>query len=488
MARRAGRDDRGLADRAADVLLRRLATVVGGRARAQVIVILACVLALDSADKGMVGALAPALRQDLGINETEVGALVAVSSGAGALAALPVGLLTDRVNRVRLLLVSIALWAAAMAAGGLSGSFEMLLCSRVALGAVSATSGPTISSLVGDYFPVAERGRIYGFILAGEMVGAGFGLMVIGDLGYLLTWRLSFCFLALIGLALFWTVKCGLAEPARGGQSRMEPEGWRHRSRRRKGARRDDLAREVVKRRAIAPDPALVLHRDPARMPLWHAVVYTLLIPTNRLLIVASALGYFFFAGLRTFTVEFVSGHYGLGKVEVSLLIPIVGLGALAGVLCGGRLADRLMRRRRTDARVVVPGWACVVAVAVFLPAIITTSLAAAIPLYTAGAFALAAANPPLDAARLDVMHFRLWGRAESTRTFLRMGAEAGSPLVFGFAVDMLSDPASPASGLEYAFLIMLAPLAANGVILWRARHTYARDVATAAASEESTR
>lgn len=210
------RGDRGLLHKVVGVLLRRLTTLLGGRARAQVIVILACVLALDTADKGTVGALAPQLQRDLGITETQVGALVAVSSGAGALAALPVGLLTDRVNRVRLLLVSIAMWAAAMVTCGLSGSFQMLLFSRVALGAVTATSGPTIASLVGDYFPTSERGRIYGFILAGEMLGAGFGLILIGDLGYLLSWRFSFWFLALVGLVMFGVVKRGLAEPARG--------------------------------------------------------------------------------------------------------------------------------------------------------------------------------------------------------------------------------------------------------------------------------
>ncbi|WP_228642988.1 MFS transporter [Microtetraspora sp. AC03309] len=337
-----------------------------------------------------------------------------------------------------------------------------------------------------------SRGRIYGFILAGEMLGAGFGLILIGDLGYLLSWRFSFWFLALVGLVMFGVVKRGLAEPARGGRSRMEPEGGRRQPHRGSGDERDDaghddLAHVAIKRQAIAPEPALVLHQDTARMPMWRAVVYTLRIPTNRVMIIASAVGYFFFAGLGTFAVEFISGHYGVGKIAVSGLIPIVGLGALAGVLSGGRLADRLMRHRHPNARVLVPASAYIISVVLFLPAIMTTSLVVAIPLFMAAAFALAAANPPLDAARLDVMHSRLWGRAESARTLLRRTAEAGAPVVFGFVADMFSAPGSRASGLEYAFLIMLAPLVANGLILLRARHTYARDVATAAASEEST-
>ncbi len=41
----------------------------------------------------------------------------------------------------------------------------------------------------------------------------------------------------------------------------------------------------------------------------------------------------------------------------------------------------------------------------------------------------------------------------------------------------------STARGLEITFLILLATLVAAGVFLARSRHTYARDVATAAAA-----
>jgi hypothetical protein len=41
------------------------------------------------------------------------------------------------------------------------------------------------------------------------------------------------------------------------------------------------------------------------------------------------------------------------------------------------------------------------------------------------------------------------------------------------------------ATGLEVSFLILLTTLAAAGVILARARFTYPRDVATAAASRQ---
>ena len=115
-----------------------------------------------------------------------------------------------------------------------------------------------------------------------------------------------------------------------------------------------------------------------------------------------------------------------------------------------------------------------------------------------AGAALLSAANPPLDAARLDIMPPGLWGRAESTRTVLRSLAQAIAPLVFGGLADLIAGIApkqapigthpgviSPgaARGLEITFLLLLGTLVAAGIFLLRARSTYARDTATAAAS-----
>ncbi|MGW0594655.1 hypothetical protein [Streptosporangium sp. NPDC002607] len=87
------------------------------------------------------------------------------------------------------------------------------------------------------------------------------------------------------------------------------------------------------------------------------------------------------------------------------------------------------------------------------------------------------------------MVHFRLWGRAESIRTFLRMGAEATAPVGFGLLADALGagEPRS-AHGVQYTFLIMLVPLAANAVLLLRGRAAYPRDVATAIMSEEVSR
>ena len=177
----------------------RLRDQVGGSARLRVIVLLACVLALDSADKATVGAVAAQLEKDMNIGNPQIGLLVTISTVIAALATLPIGVLTDRVNRIRLLSAAILVWSLAMVVSGASNSYEMLLLTRIGLGAVGATATPAVASLTGDLFPAAERGRIYGFILSGELVGAGLGFVVSGDIAGLLSWRYAFWALAIPG-------------------------------------------------------------------------------------------------------------------------------------------------------------------------------------------------------------------------------------------------------------------------------------------------
>jgi hypothetical protein len=114
---------------------------------------------------------------------------------------------------------------------------------------------------------------------------------------------------------------------------------------------------------------------------------------------------------------------------------------------------------------------------------------------------AFGARNPPLDAARLDIMHHRLWGRAEGIRTLLRRAMTATAPIVFGLIADQLVPPGARAStngahgfganasahGLRLAFLILLSTLALGGILTLIATRTYPRDLATALASEAAT-
>jgi MFS family permease len=490
---------------------------VGGPARARVIVLFAAVLALNGADTATVGAVAPQLEASLHINNADLGLLSSVSLLVGAIFTLPVGLLVDRTKRMPLLAITIVLWSVASLFSAFAGSFSSLLLTRLALGAVAASAGPAIASLTGDYFGAAERGRIWSYILVGEAAGTAFGFIVSGFVASAIDWRGAFVVLAIPGFFLARELYRTVPEPLRGGQSHLEVGAVDLEMAVVRAAARadagdappgdsapaaespDDAAREAARRAGAVPNPRLVLHEDPSQMPLIPSIRYIFSIPSNVLMIVGSSLGYFYFAGLQTFALLFVRGHFHAGQATSELVLALLVVGAVIGTLVGGRVPDLLLRRGDLAARVWFPGLCYIAAALCLIPGFLGASLTPAVWFDVAGAGLIAAANPPIQAARLDIVPAGLWGRTQSALTFVRSLAQAAAPLVFGAVSQLVAGivpsqapigthPGAPSSaastGLQITFLIMLVALLAAGWFLLRARETFATDVATAAASE----
>lgn len=490
-------DTAGPARAVAEVWRRRVTSVVGRPGDGRSILLMAAVMSLSSADGGAIGALAGPLERSFHFGNTKLGLLVTVSSLVGAAGCVPMGVLVDRVNRQRLLVAAVVLWSLAIGGMSLAGSYTSLLAARVALGLVTSAAGPIVASLTGDLFPAERRASIYGLILTGDILGSGVGLLASGAVNSLADWRAAFGVLAIASLILAVVVLFRMPEPARAsygaGEDGPQPAGPRDVG----PARLDGEA-----------DQRLVLRRDPSSLTAWQAARYVLSIPSNQVLILSSALGYFFLSGLRTFAVVFAHRQYGLGPALTSALIVVIGVGTLAGTVGGGRIADRLTRRGRPEGRMSVAGLGLAGAAVLFLPGLFTHSVAVALPLYVGAAALLAAPNAPIDAARLDIMPARLWGRAEAVRTLARTLLEGTAPLLFGFVSAQFSSQfsgsarnaaagtssphqaltAASTHGLALTFLVMLVPLAASGLLLVHRRRRYRTDLATALMSDSAVR
>lgn len=462
---------------------------LGGPARAGVIALFASVLGLQTADISSIGAVAPELTSALHLSDTDIGILAALPSIGAAVATLPVGILTDRRPRMPLLRIGIALWALGMFASAAATSFTMLAAVRISLGLVTAVAGPPVASLIGDFFAPGERGHVYGMILTGELFGSGFGLLVSSNVASALSWRAGFVLLGVLAAALALATR-RVAEPQRGGGGRFPADIARSSSGGDGRAAAD--ARAVIAGHGTRPERSTVLDEDPRRMPLLRAVRYVLRVRSNVAFIVASSLGYFFIAGVETFGVMLVVHRFSVSASVASLLLVLFGAGSLAGTLGGGRLADALLRRGQARARPLVAGCAYMLAVLLLGLGLATRSLPLATPLFMLATASLGAANPALDAARLDVMPGLLWGRAEGVRTLLRTVAVAAAPLLFGAIADLLGSGthsskegfSASTNGLAPTFALMLAPMLVAGLVLLRERGRYERDVASALESE----
>jgi Major Facilitator Superfamily len=143
-----------------------------------------------------------------------------------------------------------------------------------------------------------------------------------------------------------------------------------------------------------------------------------------------------------------------------------------------------LTARGHISARMMVGGAAFLVAAIFILPTLLADSLWLALVFASLAGIGLGGVNPPLNAARLDIVHSRLWGTAEAVRTTLVSISTGLAPLVFGIVSTQLGG-STAATALNHTFLIMLVSLViAAALILFVARRTYPRDVATAMAAE----
>jgi predicted MFS family arabinose efflux permease len=443
-------------------------------ARRAAVVALAAVLALDGADRTALGALAPALMAEFNIGNAAIGLLASAFAIVGAIAIVPIGILTDRARRVTILVVCICIWCVAMGVAAAAWSFALLFIARITLGVLTAAGGPPVTSIVGDLFPADVRSRVLGWVKSGELVGAGVGFLVAGVVVWLTSWRGVFAALAVLGVVVVWAV-ARVPEPRRGGENDLPGEAER-------SIDAPTQLHELVEEHHVEPNEELVLQGDQSQLPLKPAMQYVLKVKTVVLIIAASALGDVFFTALQVFGVLFLVGQFGISATEASILIPLVGAGGFVGVLGGGRLGDRLIERGVLTGRVHLGAWSYLAASVMLVPVFLVSSLWVALPfLVLSGAF-LTAPIAPLEAARLDVVHPQLRGRTESARMIARVAAQAGAPLVFGVLSGVLGS--TTAQGLQLAFLLLLPLLAASSVCLMVAARYYPSEVAAVEESE----
>src|SRR5438270_8954050 len=158
-----------------------------------------------------------------------------------------------------------------------------------------------------------------------------------------------------------------------------------------------------------------------------------------------------------------------MSGVEAGGVTALLGIGAVFGILGGGFLSDRYLRRGIVNARVYVVAASSIVATIVLIPAFVSTTLSVTIPLFFLGGVFLTLPVAPAEALTSDVVVAQLRGRANAVRSAVRAISNSG-PLVVG----ALSGPL----GLRLAIVAIIPLYAVGGVIMLLAARHYPHDVA----------
>src|SRR3954452_22947535 len=178
--------------------------------------ILMAVAAVEAADRTILSTVMEDVKRAFGVSDTQLGLLTGAYAVIAALSVLPFGILTDKVSRVKLIAIGLIPWTLAMMWTGAATSFAMMFIARMFLGSIEGTAGPSTPSLLGDYFPVERRSRVFGVFGIGSLVGSLLGFAVAGILSSLFGWRSSFFIWGAMGAVMAAVVIKTLPEPARG--------------------------------------------------------------------------------------------------------------------------------------------------------------------------------------------------------------------------------------------------------------------------------
>jgi MFS family permease len=391
------------------------------------LILLTAVLAVDQADRYLLSSVFPLLKDDFGLSDGQLGSLSAAFLLVATAGSVPFGILVDRTVRTRVAAWGAALWSVAMLATGLATSYGALFLSRMGLGVAESSYTPASFSLLTDYYSVEERSRVLGIYQVGSVLGF-LGLPLGGLIATHWGWRAAFDLYALAGFVvalLVWR----LPEPPRGIADGL--------------------------RVALAPD----VPRSPfAVMPAWPAFRYVLHIPSVTVSLLTNALAVFFTSGLGIWATTFLVRYHHLSLTKATAATSLLAVGAITGMIWGGRLGDRLVARGRLAGRVEVAAAAQVVGVVLLVPAFAVHGTATMLVLFALGAVALTMPNAPLAALRADVVHPDLRGRAAAVQSVLYAGAAAASPLVIGLISDAI--------GLRGALLVVLPVMGVGGIAL----------------------
>lgn len=279
-----------------------------------VIAMLWFVCFLNYADRQAIFVLFPLLQAQFHLSDTQLGLLGTSFMWMYALSGPVAGWLGDRFSRRGLILSGLIFWLCVTAATVVSRSFWQLTMLRAFSGIAEALYFPAAMSLISGYHGTDTRSRAMSIhqsaVYAGTVGGGVIAAVVAEHFG----WRANFVLFGCFGMVILFVLLLCLREPQRGfwpaqGQSRPSQP-------------------------AHMPLPAML--REILAEPLVLRLIFVF--------IGANFVAMIFLVWFPTFLYRTFHMSLSMSGVNATLYLQ---LASVAGVLCGGVLADRMARGGR---------------------------------------------------------------------------------------------------------------------------------------------
>jgi predicted MFS family arabinose efflux permease len=169
-------------------------------------------------DRYLPAILLPSIRKDLDLNDSQ---LAFITGAAFALfysvMCLPLGRMSDHMNRRKVLAVCVGLWSVATTITGFAQNFLHMAIARFGVGVGEAGLNPCAQSMISDLY--AQKGRratAVAVFASGIPVGTVVAFLAGGNLDAMVGWRNAFIIVGAPGIVLALIVWFFLKEPVRG--------------------------------------------------------------------------------------------------------------------------------------------------------------------------------------------------------------------------------------------------------------------------------
>ena len=179
--------------------------------------------ALNFFDRQIIGAVGEPIRDEFGLSDSALGALIRLLFCYTLLSVCRSENLPDKYSRKKILAIGVFVWSLMTAASGLARNFWQIFAMRLGVGVGEASCAPAASSLIGDFFPSEKRGKAIQFLC---WVARRFALSfaVSRPVAKNYGWRAAFFVAGLPGLLCMLAVLF-IKEPTRGAAETIDVGG-----------------------------------------------------------------------------------------------------------------------------------------------------------------------------------------------------------------------------------------------------------------------
>ena len=385
-------------------------------------------------DRYVISALVESLKHsELALSDANLGSLMSGFLIVFTLTAPVFGALGDRYSRPRLIAFAVACWSAATVLSGFAGGFATLFAARASVGVGEAAYVTIVPSLLADYFPRGQRGRVMAIFFCAIPVGSALGYVIGGLIDVHFGWRMAFFVAGGPGLILA-ALCLGLRDPARGSQDPQADPG---------------AARAVgaQSRSAAAATYVKLLRNKPYVLTILGYAAYTF------------ALG-----GLAFWMPAFLERVRGIPRSHATVSFgAIVVITGFIGTFVGGWLGDYCARRSK-QAYLWISAIATLIAAPFAWWALTTGSTSLYLVCMIVAQLCMFLSTGPINASIVNLVRPTERASANALGVFaIHCLGDVPSPWLIG----KLSDVYSLAQAVK---IVPLAILVSAGIWVWAAR------------------